>query len=142
MAVVSAIPRWEANGRTTRFRNWLSRVTRNAIINSLVRRPHDRAVGGSSVQQLLCEQPQPDDRLETQIESEYRRELYLQAADVVRFEVQPETWQAFELTVIDGVDIAEVARQFDKPVGAIYTARSRVMRRLRETVQKLEDDER
>lgn len=141
MAVASAIGRWKKTGESIRFRHWLKRVARNAIVNALSRQPHDRAVGGSSVQELLDEHPQADENTEKQIELEYRRELYLQAADMVRVDVQPETWQAFELTVVDGHSIDMAATQLGKSVGTIYAARSRIMRRLREAVREREDAE-
>jgi len=139
MAVAAAIGRWRRNDEAARFRHWLRRVARNAIINALSRGPHDRAVGGSSVLQLLDEQPQIDDGTEQQIKLEYRRELYLQAASLVRADVHADTWRAFELTVIDGQGMEAAEHQLGKSVGAIYAARSRVMRRLREAVRELED---
>ena len=54
----------------------------------------------------------------------------------------PETWRAFELTVVDGKSCEEVAKQIGRPVGTVYAARSRVMRRLRNQVQRLEESER
>jgi RNA polymerase sigma-70 factor, ECF subfamily len=120
-----------------RFRHWLRRVARNAILNVLSRQPQDRAAGGTSVQELLLEQPGDDPQTAAQIEMEYRRELYLRAAKIVRSDVEPETWRAFELTVIEGRPIDEAAVELDKPVGTIYAARSRIMRRLRQAVQEL-----
>ncbi len=141
MAVASAVGRWERNGQSVRFRHWLRRVARNAIINALSRSPKDRAVGGTSVQELLDEQRQTDEDTENQIELEFRRELYRRAAEIVRADVHPETWQAFELTVIDGHDVETAENQLSKSVGAIYAARSRIMRRLREVVHELEEPE-
>jgi RNA polymerase sigma-70 factor (ECF subfamily) len=138
MAVASAIGGWEKSDESVRFRHWLRRVTRNAIVNALSRQPPDRAVGGSAVQELLLEQPHVDPQSEAQIELEYRRELYLRAARVVRGDVKPETWRAFEMTVIENRSIDEAVVELDKPVGTIYAARSRIMRRLRQAVQELE----
>ena len=76
-----------------------------------------------------------------QIELEYRRELYLRAARIVRGDVEPETWRAFELTVIEDRSIDAAAVELEKPVGTIYAARSRIMRRLRKAVQELEQSE-
>jgi RNA polymerase sigma-70 factor (ECF subfamily) len=98
-------------------------------------------VGGSSAQELLLEQPQVDPQSEAQIELEYRRELYWRAARTVRGDVEPETWRAFEMTVIENRSIDEVAIELDKPVGTIYAARSRIMRRLRQAIRELETDE-
>jgi len=141
MAVASAIGSYEKSNESVRFRHWLRRVARNAIVNALSRQPHDRAAGGSSVQELLLEQPSVDEESNAEIELEYRRELYLRAASRVRGDVDPETWQAFELTVIEGRSINAAAVQLDKPVGTIYAARSRIMRRLREAVRELERSE-
>ena len=141
IAVASAIGDWEKSHEEVRFRHWLRKVARNAIINALSRRPRDRAAGGSSVQELLTEQPGEDQESEAQLELEYRRELYLRAARIVRGDVEVETWRAFELTVIDNRSIDEAAAELDKPVGTIYAARSRIMRRLREAVRELEKAE-
>ena len=138
IAVASAIGDWEKSNEAVRFRHWLRRVARNAIVNALARRPHDRAAGGTSVQELLAQQPGDDPEADAQIELEYRRELYRRAARIVRGDIDPETWRAFELTVIENRSIDETAVELHKPVGTIYAARSRIMRRLREAVQELE----
>jgi len=57
ISVADAIGRWEPRGDDVRFRNWLSRITRNAILKSLTRGPLDRAVGGSVAFDLLHEEP-------------------------------------------------------------------------------------
>lgn len=141
VAVAAAIGQWEPNNEAVRFRHWLRRVARNAIVNALTRQPRDRAVGGSSLLDLLNELPQGDDETDRQIELEYQREAFLQAADVVRQDVRPDTWQAFELTVIDGYSIEDAAQELGKSVGVIYLARSRIMRRLREAIQEIEETE-
>ena len=141
MAVASAIGSWEKSNESVRFRHWLRRVARNAILNVLTRQPQDRAAGGTSVQELLLEQPSADPHALADIELEYRRELYLRAARIVRDDVEPHTWRAFELTVIENRSIDEAAIELDKPVGTIYAARSRIMRRLRKAVQELEREE-
>jgi RNA polymerase sigma-70 factor (ECF subfamily) len=141
IAVASAIGAWEKSDETVRFRHWLRRVARNAIINALSRQPRDRAAGGTSVQGFLLEQPGEDPQFAAQIELEYRRELYLRAARIVREDLQPETWRAFELTVVENRAIDEAALELDRPVGTIYAARSRIMRRLRKAVQELEQAE-
>ena len=137
MAVASAIGNWEKRGESTRFRHWLSRVTKNAILNALMRRPMDLAVGGSSVEEFLREAVDRDGATTALIETELRRELYLHAAEMVKVEFRPDTWQAFELSVAGDLTTEEVAAKLGKSVGAIYTARSRIMFRLREVISEL-----
>lgn len=141
MAVASAIGRWEKTDETVRFRHWLSRITRNAILNALMRQPDDRAAGGSEIHELLQEHPGNDPESETQIELEYRRELYLRAARIVRSDVEPQTWRAFQVTVVEQRSIDEAAVELNLSIGSIYAARSRIMRRLREAVQAMEHAE-
>jgi RNA polymerase sigma-70 factor (ECF subfamily) len=141
IAVASAIGGWEKSNDSVRFRHWLRRVARNAIVNALVRQPHDRATGGTSVHELLMEQPDVDPGPDAEIEMEYRRELFLRAARIVRGDVEGQTWRAFEMTVIENRNIDEAAIELEVPVGTIYAARSRIMRRLREAVCALEKSE-
>ena len=141
MSVAAAIGRWENSDETIRFRHWLRRVVKNAILNALSRKPHDLAVGGSSVRELLEEHPDADPETEQQIELEYRREIYLRAAEIVQTDVASETWKAFEMTVIQSSPIQDVATQLNKSIGTIYAARSRIMRRLRDEAERLENTE-
>ena len=141
LAVASAIGDWERRGESTRFRHWLRKITRNAIVNALTRGPKDRATGGSSIQELLAQHQQTDPETESLIDWEYRRQLYRQAAKTVRGDVQPDTWRAFELTVIDGLSNLAAAKQLGKSLGTIYTARCRIMQRLRDVIAELEASE-
>ena len=141
MAVASSIGNWEKANEGVRFRHWLRRVVRNAAINALSRQPPDRAGGGTSVHELLLEQSAADPQSAAQLELEYRRELYLRAARLVRGDVQPDSWRAFEMTVIEGHPIDAAAAELGKSIGTIYAARSRIMRRLREAVRQLEHEE-
>ena len=140
-AVSQSIGRWEKLDPPVKFRHWLRRVARNAILNALSRQPRDGAAGGSVALELLNQHTNVNQDSASQIEIEYRRELYLQAARLVRADVNVETWQAFELTVVEDLSVDEVARRLGKTPGNVYAARSRIMRRLRESVQALEQME-
>ncbi|TWU07800.1 RNA polymerase sigma factor RpoE [Stieleria varia] len=137
MAVASAIGDWEKRDESTRFRHWLSRVTKNAILNALTRRPRDQAVGGSSVEELFREAVDRDGETTALIETELRREIYLRAAERVRVEFRPDSWQAFELSLTGDLSTEQIAAELGKSVGAIYTARSRIMFRLRVVISEL-----
>ena len=138
LSVAGAIGRYERDPQGARFRHWLARVTRNSILNSLTRQPWDRAKGGSGVGRLLDDVADPDPATESLMQLEYRRELYLHAAKTVRDAVTPSTWRAFEMTVIDGYKVESAAKQIGISIGAVYTARSRVMFRLREVVARVD----
>ena len=137
--VAGAIQSWEKSGPETKFRHWLRRVARNAIATAFTRQPKDAGTGGSEMLDRLAEQPAIAVDVEQEFAKESMREKYLRAASVVRADVDSETWRAFELTVVNGHPCDEVAKLLGKSVGAVYAARSRIMRRLREQVQRLQE---
>jgi RNA polymerase sigma-70 factor (ECF subfamily) len=137
MSVSAAIGRYEKQSEDVRFRNWLSRVTRNAILKALSRGPRDPAAGGTDAMNVLRDVP-ADDATEALIDLEYRREVFVRAAARVRTEVQEETWLAFEATVLQDVSIEVAAKRFGMSTGSVYAARSRIMRRLQAAVKELE----
>jgi RNA polymerase sigma-70 factor (ECF subfamily) len=138
--VMGAIDRWEKSDPNVGFRHWLSRVAKNAILTALAKSSKDAAIGGPDVQDLLNEQPDFDPDVEREFALEYLREKYHRAAATVRSDVDAITWQAFELSVVEGMSCNDVAELLRKPIGTIYAARCRVMRRLRDQVQRLEGD--
>lgn len=139
ISVVSAIHRFEKRADGIRFRNWLSRITRNAILKALSRQPRDRAAGGSAILEVLSEVPAADPETDALINLEYRRELFQRAAEQVRTEVQESTWLAFELTALQQAPIDRTAIVLAVSTGSVYMARSRVMRKIRNAVLRLED---
>ncbi|MFK8112370.1 MAG: RNA polymerase sigma factor [Rubripirellula sp.] len=123
-----------------RFRTWLATVTRNAAINALRSKRVDRGTGDSNVQQRL--QAVADNQSdEAVLEREYQKELFRKAARIIEGEFAADTWQAFWQTTIEEKSIADVADRLNKNVGSVYAARSRIVRRLREEVQRLQDEE-
>ncbi len=70
-------------------------------------------------------------------ESEYRQQLVQQMLKILEEEFPPSTWQYFQAYVIAGRDPLEVAAQFRVSVGTVYTAKSKVLGRLREELAGL-----
>lgn len=137
VAVAGAVGTWERRDSSTRFRHWLSRVTKNAILNALMRRPKDQAEGGWSAEELLRDVVDRDRVTSELIATEVHKELYRRAARIVSAEFRADSWQAFEMSVSGEATIEDVANKLGKSVGAIYTARSRIMFRLREVISEL-----
>lgn len=141
ISVARSIEGWQQRDESVRFRHWLRRVTKNAIINLLTRGPKERAAGSTSVHELLQQHDADDRELARDLEIEYRREIFFRAAAIVKSEITTDSWKVFELAVIEDIPIEEVAVTLDKSVGAVYAARSRVMKRLRRYVEEMERDE-
>ncbi len=133
--VANAIDRWEALPGV-RFRHWLRKVATNAILSAIARAPQDRPIGGSEMLPLV-DQPVSEE-LSRELDLETQREQFLRAASVVQRDVNAETWLAFQLTVIDGLDCSQAAIQMNRSIGTIYAARSRVLKRLQAEIKRSE----
>jgi RNA polymerase sigma factor (sigma-70 family) len=140
IAVSRAVHRWQPDPERGRFRDWLFRIGRNAIINFLTR-PKYRAIGsGKSDVMWMLEQKCDDTCGESAVFAlEERREVFHWAAARVSSVVEPTTWQAFWQTSVESRPIAEVARSLGISVGSVYVARSRVMARIRSEVSGFEE---
>ena len=139
VAVANSIARWEKQSETTRFRHWILRIAKNATINALTRRPLDQGRGGEGLQPELDEHVRWDAPSDDELDMEYKRQLYLRAADKVQQKVTTDNWMAFQMTAVEGISIETAAAELGKSVGAIYAARSRIMRQLSEFVAQLEE---
>jgi RNA polymerase sigma-70 factor (ECF subfamily) len=125
------------------FRGWLYTVARNKIFNFLDsgRRKIDRGSGDSGVREKLEAQPEPEWDLAASWDQEYEKNLAALAMRRVQQEVQPATWQAFWRTAVEGENGRDVAKALGMTPGAVYVARSRVMARLKEEVQRMQQEE-
>jgi RNA polymerase sigma-70 factor (ECF subfamily) len=122
------------------FRSWLFTVTRNKLYNFAERNKRQaQAAGDSGTRRLLEEQPGADGH-EQQWEHEYRKQLTARAMDAVKGEFQESTWRAFWMTAVENRPAKEVALALKTSPGAVYVARSRVVARLREQIQELEQE--
>ena len=137
VSVSHKVSEWHQDPQRGQFRTWLSRVIRNAALNMLTRRKADRGMGGTSALALINGKTADVCSDAEVFDLEARREAFRWAADQVQAEFQPQTWDAFWLTAVEGLTVAESGRRTGKSVGAVYVARSRVMTRLQKKVKAL-----
>ncbi len=134
IAVANAVGQREHDLKRAKFRTWLHRVAHNAILNALTRGRPDRASGDSGLQALLNQYESPSGPDSDLLRLEHRREVFRWAARQVREEFQQATWDAFWQTAIEGRAVNAAAKERGKNPGAVYAARSRVIRRIQDKV--------
>ena len=141
-AVAQSVTQWLQRDDRGPFRKWLFRIARNTAIDFLTRRKHRAwAEGGDAVARKLDEIEAAAD-MSSQFDLEYCREVFLRASEVVRRQVSETTWQAFYRTSVLQESVETVGGDLGLRAGAVYIARSRVMKRLQQVVIELTGEER
>ena len=120
------------------FRGWLKTVTHHAWIDWIQSQRKPGRGRGDSAMLALLHQVEAGNDLSRRLEEEYDTELTETALLRVRGRVQPRTWQAFQMTAIEGLNGAEVARQLNMQVAHVYVAKSEVLKALRSEIQVLD----
>lgn len=141
IAVSRSIDRWDPDKDRGTFRAWLRRVARNLVINWLKERGRSvNAAGGSDMLAMLDMLPTDAGPETAEFDEELRRALFHRAAEQVKQEVQPGTWQAFWETAVIGTSAPDAAKRLQMEVGAVRVAKCRVLARLRAAASELEKE--
>jgi len=140
-SVASAAASLEYDPRRGSFRGWLYTVTRNKIFNFLqARRRVVLGSGDTGAHQRLEELPEREIELAGDWDREYERRVAALAMQRVEKEFKPATWRAFWMTGVEGKSAREAGDTLRMSPGAVYVAKSRVLARLREEVQRLQEE--
>ena len=103
--MAGAIDRYDPDPARGSFRGWLFRIARNLMINLLSRPPHSTSGDWRFGRSRDAGTRAGADGAETALfDLEYRRRIFLWAADQVHGEFRKSTWQAFWLTAVEGQD--------------------------------------
>jgi RNA polymerase sigma factor (sigma-70 family) len=122
-------------GRGT-FRAWLGTVTRNRISRFFeVNGRHVRSAGGHrSAEQIATAGEDPE------WSAEFHARILEAALARIRCEFEPTTWNAFVQVWSGDQPAPLVAKSLGIKIDAVYVAKSRILRRLRDEVLALADD--
>ena len=137
-AIAHSVSQWQDDGNPGSFRRWASRVARHVVIKFMTReRRQIGGQGGTELVELLHQVPDDTDEKQNQ---RYEHELIIWAAEQVRAEFRPTSWQAFWATLVEGRPVAEVAGELKVSAGSIYMSRSRIMARIQAKIVDVLDD--
>ncbi len=136
-AVAAGISRFQRERKGDSFRGWLWTITRSKIQDHWRRRQsRPEARGGSSAREQMERIPAPDWH-ESADSTDGGASVSRRALEFLRAEFGERTWRAFWRTTVGRQRPEEVAAALGTTVNAVYLARSRVLRRLREEFGEL-----
>jgi RNA polymerase sigma-70 factor (ECF subfamily) len=141
-AVARAIDSFRHDREGDTFRGWLYTITRNKIRDRGAA-PGAVGTGGSDAQRQLAQfaaEALPDSHSTCDADSKDEvKALCQRAIDLVRDEFEPQSWTAFTRAFVHGDPPAAIAADLGVSVNAVYLAKSRILRRLREEFSALVD---
>ncbi|TWT46226.1 ECF RNA polymerase sigma factor SigL [Phycisphaerae bacterium RAS1] len=123
-----------------RLRAWLFAIARNQVVNwrrNQRSREHQVGEPDSGTGYFAS---QPDDKsMEAIWDEEWRAAVLARCLAQVRSEVQPATYEAFELFAYRGMAAEDVARKLGMTANAVFGAKRRILRRVRELLPDMEE---
>ena len=135
-SVFTAVKGFRRDGDVGTFGGWLRTIVNNKIRDRARRNmSQGRAAGGTDAYRRILELPEQAELSDATAVSGFN--VARQAIELVKNEYEPKTWQAFWQTTVDGRRADLVAEELGMSVGSVYTAKSRVLRRLREQLTGL-----
>ena len=141
-AVARALGAFRRNRPGDSFRGWLRTITLNKVRDYWKRRRAAGPVGegGSDAQARLQQVAAEESSDDGPADAEEKRLLYRRAVELLESAVDAKTWQAFCRVEIEGRAAAEVAAELGMSVNAVYLAKGRVRKRLRNEFADLLDE--
>ena len=144
LAAYSSLDRFAKEKPGDRFRAWLWTIAHRRTTDFLRKTlSQPIAVGGSDALRGWRELADPDAAPllsaddETAATDLANRGLARRALELIRGEFEDRTFQACMKTTVEGRNATDVAVELKMSVGAVYVARSRVLKRLREELDGL-----
>lgn len=140
MAFAKAYEQGAYDPEKGRLRQWLLGIASNKIRDIQRRRGREYVPDVPADETGLLD-GLPDDRTLSELwEAEWERSILAACMEIVRRQVEPGTMQAFELFVLQEKPAEEVAQQLGTTANAVFKAKRRVLSRMREAYQELQQN--
>ena len=120
------------------FRGGLRALTQHALSDFVAERRRRPGVGSGDDRVLeMLGTVEARAELLARLEQEFDREVVARACATVRERVEPQTWEAFRLTVSEGKSGEEAAARLGMNVMTVFKAKSRILGFIRDEVKRL-----
>jgi RNA polymerase sigma factor (sigma-70 family) len=134
--VARSIRSFEYRPERGRFRDWLLLITRRRLVRFFNRRARrvDAPDQAEVVEPAVDQTPDP-----AWLEA-FNNRILESAMTRIRPHFEPWTWRAFECVWLENKTAAETAELLSIRIHAVYVAKSRVLKRLKEEVRDIVED--
>jgi RNA polymerase sigma-70 factor (ECF subfamily) len=132
--VAKSIRSFEYEPEKGRFRSWLCAVTRSKIYRIQRRSQAEPSVSLVDDEQIATAGEEP---AWTEI---FNAEVLRASLNKIRPSFESDTWEMFERVWVQDQSAAEVARALNRPIHAVYVAKSRVLNRLKQEILSVAED--
>jgi RNA polymerase sigma-70 factor (ECF subfamily) len=140
LAVVRGLPSFSHSGRRGAFRSWLRTIASNYSCDYWKSPARRAAPGDAAAAAALGLLEDPDSPLNRYWDEEHDRYVLRCLLELAELEFEPTTVRAFRRLALEGASGSEAAGELGLSLAAVYAARSRVLRRLRELAEGLLDE--
>jgi len=141
VAVLTNIQSFRRDRAGDSFRGWLWTITKNKVRDHFRRhQTQPRGQGGTDALQRLAQLPEqpPESSADAAGSADDESGLEHRALELaIRSGFEDRTWEAFWQTTVQGRRAADVADELGMSAAAVYKAKSRVMRRIRQSIGEL-----
>ena len=120
------------------FRGWLKTLTHHAWSDYLESRQRAGAAGEDKVMRERLDSLEAREDLLTTLAETFDLEVLAEAQARVQLQVTPRDWKIFEALALEGRPGPDVAKELGMTVTAVLMAKSRVQKKLREQIRRLE----
>jgi RNA polymerase sigma-70 factor (ECF subfamily) len=140
LTVSRELPGFEHCERPGAFRSWLRTILVHRLRNFWrSRRYHPTATGGRDVMRQLDELADQNSTMSRVWNQQHDQHVVDRVLELIEPKVAPKTWEAFRRQSIEGAAAHVVARELGMSLDAVYGAKSRVLKMLRQQAQGLID---
>jgi RNA polymerase sigma-70 factor (ECF subfamily) len=135
--IVKEVAHFTHPGHAGAFRAWLKAIAVNRIRTFARSRPLAGGSGQLDFQQLADQLDDKNSQMSQLWDEEHDRHVLRGLLDIMESEFEPKTLEAFRRVTLK--DEPAVASELGMTIGAVYVAKSAVLRRLREEAKGLID---
>jgi RNA polymerase sigma factor (sigma-70 family) len=141
MAVlVRELPTFHYDRQRGSFRGWLRTITVNRLrMFWRSRKTRPLATGDSDLARKVAELEDPHSALSRQWDREHDLHVAQRLLELIAPEFEAPTWRAFHRLAVDGAKPEAVAGELGISLNAVYLAKYRILRRLRQEIDGLTD---